>query len=112
MTSMGFLFLPLPAHAQSPTSTVSTTVAHAQDWQDRIEAVGSMRAARGADLAAEVSGVVDWLGFDSGTDVAAGTVLLRLRPDDDQAKLAELQAAADLAATNLTRDQKQLRAQR
>ncbi len=84
---------------------------HALDWQDRIEAVGSMRAARGADLASEVSGVVDWVGFDSGTDVAAGTVLLRLRPDDDQAKLAELQAAADLAATNLARDQKQLRAQ-
>lgn len=99
------------ANAQMPAVTVSTIVAHAQPWQDRIEAVGSLRAAKGADLAAELSGVVDWIGFDSGADVQAGTILLRLRPNDDGAKLAELQAAADLAATNLARDQKQLRAQ-
>ena len=99
------------ARAQMPTVTVSTIVAHAQPWQDKIEAVGSLRAAKGADLAAELSGVVDWVGFESGADIAAGTILLRLRPNDDGAKLAELQAAADLAATNLARDQKQLRAQ-
>jgi membrane fusion protein (multidrug efflux system) len=90
---------------------VSTTVAHADTWQDQLEAVGSVRAARGADLAAELPGIVDSVGFDSGADVAAGTVLLKLRPNDDAAKLAELQAAADLAAANLARDQKQFRAQ-
>jgi membrane fusion protein (multidrug efflux system) len=73
--------------------------------------VGSLRAARGADLAAEVSGIVDTVGFDSGRDVAAGTLLLRLRPNDDAPKLAELQAAADLAASNLARDTKQYKAQ-
>jgi membrane fusion protein (multidrug efflux system) len=36
---------------------------------------------------------------------------MRLRPNDDAAKLAELQAAADLAAANLARDTKQFRAQ-
>ena len=40
----------------------------------------------------------------------AGTVLLRLRPNDDAAKLAQLQAAADLANVTLQRDQKQLAA--
>jgi membrane fusion protein (multidrug efflux system) len=73
--------------------------------------VGTVRAVRGADLAAEIAGVVDSVGFDSGRDVAAGTVLLRLRPNDDEAKLADLQAAADLAASNLARDEKQYRAQ-
>jgi membrane fusion protein (multidrug efflux system) len=100
-----------PALAQELPSTVSTTVARDTSWQDHFEAVGSLRAVRGADLAAEVSGIVDWIGFDSGRDVAAGTVLLRLRPNDDAAKLAELQAAADLAAANLSRDTKQYRAQ-
>jgi membrane fusion protein (multidrug efflux system) len=86
-------------------------VAKFDSWQDKLEAVGSVRAARGADLAAEVAGIVDSVGFDSGIDVAAGTVLIKLRPNDDDAKLAELRAGADLAAANMARDQKQFRAQ-
>jgi len=100
-----------PAQAQLPPATVSTTIAKSSAWQDNLQAVGSLRAVRGADLAAEVSGVVDSVDFESGRDVQAGTVLLRLRPDDDQAKLSDLQAAADLASANLARDQKQFRAQ-
>ncbi len=99
------------AYAQEPPAVVSTIVAQASDWQDRLQAVGSLRAVRGADLAAEVSGVVDSVDFDSGRDVAAGTILLRLRPNDDDAKLADLQAAAGLAAENLARDTKQYHAQ-
>ncbi len=105
------LDFPCAAVAQTPAPTVSTVVVHTQDWQDRIQAVGSLRAARGADLAAEVSGIVEWIGFDSGAEVPAGAVLLRLRPNDDAAKTAELQAAVDLAQANLTRDGKQFRAQ-
>jgi membrane fusion protein (multidrug efflux system) len=103
--------LPVTGRAQEQTPTVSTMVVRTESWQPTLEAVGSLRAARGADLAAEVSGIVDWIGFDSGVDVAAGTLLLRLRPNDDAAKLQELQAAADLAASNLARDTKQYKAQ-
>lgn len=99
------------AAAQEPPATVSTIIARATDWQDRIQAVGSLRAVRGADLAAEIPGIVDSIGFESGADVGAGAVLLRLRANDDPAKLAELQAAADLATTNRARDEKQFRAQ-
>jgi membrane fusion protein (multidrug efflux system) len=110
--TLPFLFLLCsPALAQEPPATVSTIVARATDWQDSLQAVGTLRAVRGADLAAEVSGVVDSVDFVSGRDVAAGTVLLRLRPNDDEAHLADLQAAADLAAANLARDTKQFRAQ-
>jgi membrane fusion protein (multidrug efflux system) len=105
------LLLATPAFAQEPPAAVSTIVARASDWQDSLQAIGTVRAVRGADLAAEVSGVVDSVDFDSGKDVAAGTVLLRLRPDDDAAHLADLQAAADLATANLARDTKQFRAQ-
>jgi membrane fusion protein (multidrug efflux system) len=106
-----FLLLATPALAQMDTPTVSTITVSTDIWQPTLQAVGSLRAARGADLAAEVSGIVDWIGFDSGRDVEAGTLLLRLRPNDDAAKLQELQAAADLAASNLARDTKQYRAQ-
>ncbi len=105
------LLLASPAQAQEPAATVSTITARVSDWQDTLQAVGTVRAVRGADLASEISGVVDSVEFDSGHDVAAGTVLLRLRPNDDAAHLADLQAAADLAAANLARDTKQFRAQ-
>ncbi len=102
---------PFYANAQESTPTVSTMAVRTEAWQPTLEAVGNLRAARGADLAAEVAGIVDTVGFESGKDVQAGTLLLRLRPNDDAAKLAELQAAADLAASNLTRDTKQYKAQ-
>jgi len=99
------------AYAQEPPATVSTVVAASTEWRESLQAVGSIRAVRGADLAPEVAGVVDSVNFDSGADVQAGTVLLRLRPNDDAARLADLQAAADLAAQNLARDTKQYSAQ-
>ena len=95
---------------RSQVPTVATAQASIQQWQPRQTAVGSARASNGADLAAEIGGVVDRIDFDSGQTVAAGTVLLRLRPNDDDARLAQLQANADLAAITLQRDQRQLQA--
>ncbi|OJY67450.1 MAG: efflux transporter periplasmic adaptor subunit [Rhodospirillales bacterium 70-18] len=99
------------AGIQAQRPTVATATATSQPWQAELVASGTLRAARGADLAAEVAGIVDQVHIDSGTDVAAGTVLLTLRSAEDTAKLAQLQAAADLAATTYARDVKQLRAQ-
>ena len=97
--------------AATAPQTVSTVVAASSSWQSRTQALGSVRAIRGADLAAQASGVVDTLNIESGTEVKAGTVLLTLKPNDDPAKLAQLQAAAELAAINYKRDQEQLEAQ-
>jgi membrane fusion protein, multidrug efflux system len=96
------------ATIRADVPTVATAPATLQPWQPRLTAVGSARALNGADLAAEVGGVVDQVLFESGQTVAAGTVLVRLRPNDDEAKLAQLQANAELAAVTLARDQKQL----
>ena len=96
------------ATIRSDLPTVATATASMQDWQSRQTAVGSARASKGADLAGETGGVVDQIDFESGQRVPAGTVLLRLRPNDDDAKLAQLQATADLDAITLQRDQRQL----
>ena len=93
-----------------PVQTVSTTVAKTEDWQPTLSAVGSLRAVRGADLSFEVPGIVDDVLFNSGDEVKAGTVLVRLRSEDDQARLSSLQAAADLANSTLARDRKQYEA--
>jgi len=95
----------------SAPQTVSTTVAATSKWQSRTQALGSLRAVRGADLAAQAAGVVDKIHIESGAEVSAGAVLLTLKPNDDPAKLAQLEAQAELAAITLKRDQEQLAAQ-
>jgi len=91
--------------------TVATAVAQLTEWQDRFEAVGSLRAVRGADLSLELAGIVDKIEFKSGQDVKVGDVLLRLRNDDDVAKLESLEAVAKLAKITYDRDLKQFKAQ-
>jgi len=94
-----------------PPSTVSTIKAALDEWQPRLDAVGSLRAVNGADLAFEVPGIVDEIKFNSGDDVQAGQVLIHLRDDDDVSRLQSLQASAELAGIVYDRDQKQLKIQ-
>jgi membrane fusion protein, multidrug efflux system len=91
----------------NPPQTVSATKAAVDQWQPQIEAVGSLRAVKGADLSLEVSGVVDSISFNSGDDVAEGAPLLKLRADDDIAKLDSLKATEELSNVTYERDQKQ-----
>lgn len=99
------------AAAASAPQTVSTVVAATADWQPFYQSTGTLRAVRGADLSAQASGVVDQIAFDSGNEVPLGKVLLRLKPNDDYAKLQQLQAAAELADQNYKRDLEQFAAQ-
>jgi membrane fusion protein, multidrug efflux system len=94
-----------------PKFTVSTTKAAYQDWLPQLGAVGSLRAERGADLSAEVDGIVDTINFSSGDNVKAGQTLLRLRAADDVAHLESLRATAALAETNYKRDKAQFEAE-
>jgi membrane fusion protein, multidrug efflux system len=100
----------MAAGATAP-QTVSTIIAESARWQVRTQAVGSLRAVRGADLAAQAAGVVDQINIDSGTEVPAGTILLKLKPNDDPAKLAQLEAQAALAEQTYKRDREQFAAQ-
>ena len=95
----------------APPQTVSAITAHTSSWQPTIEAVGSLRAVRGADLSLEVAGVVDSISFNSGDDVKEGVVLLKLRSEDDVAKLESLQATAVLNQLTYDRDIKQFKIQ-
>ncbi|HTH35710.1 MAG TPA: efflux RND transporter periplasmic adaptor subunit [Xanthobacteraceae bacterium] len=94
-----------------PPQTVTAGKASFSAWQPKIAAVGTLRAVKGADLSLEVAGVVDQIAFSSGDDVEAGVLLLKLRSDDDLAKLQSLQATAELNEITFERDQKQLKLQ-
>ena len=95
----------------SMPQTVSSTTATSSDWQPKIDAVGSLRAVRGADLSLEVPGGVEEITFNSGDEVQEGQLLLRLRNADEVARLKSLEATAQLAQITYDRDVKQLKAQ-
>lgn len=92
----------------APPQAVSTMRAGLEPWQPQITAVGSLKAVKGADLSLEVPGIVDEILFTSGDEVKAGAVLLRLRAEDETARLQALEATAQLAATTFERNRKQL----
>jgi len=91
-----------------PPQTVSTAKAQFTEWQGEFQAVGTVRAVRGADLAPELPGVITAIHFQSGQAVEAGTPLVQLNAEADQAKLQSLEAAAELAQANYERDKLQL----
>ncbi len=99
------------ASLANPAQTVSTTVATVEPWQKQLHAVGSLRAARGADLSSQVAGTVSAVHFESGAEVTEGTLLVELAAQDDIAKLDALKATAALARITYERDQRQLKAQ-
>jgi membrane fusion protein (multidrug efflux system) len=107
----GGIFLARQMQAAKAPQTVSTITAATSEWQPLIQSTGTLRAVRGADLSAQASGVVEEIAFDSGNEVPSGKVLLRLKPNDDFAKLEELQAAAELADLTYKRDLEQFAAQ-
>jgi membrane fusion protein (multidrug efflux system) len=91
-----------------PPQTVSTAKAQFAEWQGEFQAVGTLRAVRGADIAAEVSGVITSIQFQSGQEVQEGTPLVQLNNESDLARLQSLAAAAELAQANYERNRKQL----
>jgi len=107
----GYMIKKFMSTMSAPPQTVSATTAHFSSWQPTIDSVGTLRAVKGADLSLEVSGVVDALSFNSGDDVKEGAVLLKLRSDDDAAKLDSLQATAELSELTYQRDLKQFKIQ-
>ena len=68
--------------AATAPQTVSTVEAATTTWQSQIQAIGSLRAVRGADLSPQASRA--WsieIEFDSGNEVPAGKVLLKLQAE-------------------------------
>ncbi|MGH7049467.1 MAG: efflux RND transporter periplasmic adaptor subunit [Acetobacteraceae bacterium] len=94
------------ASLANPSQTVSAIKADYQGWQPALSAVGTLTAEQGADLSLQLPGIVSAIAFKSGEDVQKGEVLLRLRDDEDAARLRALQATADLARITYERDRK------
>ena len=112
--ALGFFLHIRSLIASSPKpgpQTVSAIKAQTLEWQPQITSVGTLVAVRGVDVTTEIAGLVRSLHFKSGQDVKAGDLLVQLNADSDLAQLNSLQAAAELSAVTLKRDQAQLAGQ-
>src|SRR5690606_8126182 len=78
-------------------------LAERRQWQQRLPAVGSLKALQGVELSLEVEGIVKALYFDSGQKVKAGQLLLRLNDDQETALLGTAQADLGLAKVDFGR---------
>ena len=93
-----------------PVQAVSVVAARMEAWQPALEAVGTVRAIRGADLAFEVPGVVAQVPVKAGSDVKQGQPLVALDDSTELAQLRQLQAVANLAELTCQRSREQLAA--
>jgi membrane fusion protein (multidrug efflux system) len=94
-----------------PPETVTTAVATAESWETSLTAVGSLTAVEGVTVAAELSGKVAEIAFESGAKVKRGDLLIRQDTSIEEAQLPGAQAQATLTQTILARDAKMLKEQ-
>ncbi len=86
-----------------PPASVSVAAAKSERWRDNAEAIGTFVAVNGADVTTEAGGVIREFLFEPGQRVKAGTVLVRLNTDKEEATLRALDAAAKLAVAQRDR---------
>ncbi len=88
---------------QPPPEAVTTTVAKQEQWPASLAAIGTVAAVDGVTVAADLPGIVEAIAFDSGQQVGAGQVLVRLDTSQEEAQLAAAEAQQDLDALSLER---------
>jgi membrane fusion protein, multidrug efflux system len=86
-----------------PPVAVTTAKVQTVEWQPLRPAVGTLTAIRGATLSAEVTGTVREIGFQNGSLVKKGQVIIRLDTSTEQAQLQSAIADAGLAKQTLER---------
>src|SRR5262249_26524799 len=88
---------------QPPPEAVTTIVARQEKWPATLSAIGSVTAARGVTVSADLPGIVEAIEFESGHAVNARDVLVRLDTRQERAQLAAAESQRDLTKLNLDR---------
>lgn len=83
----GFLASQVP-----PPATITAEAAKAEEWVERLPAIGTLIASQGVEIASQVAGIVTGLGFESGQDVPVGSKLVQLDISVEQADFASAEA--------------------
>lgn len=89
---------------QQPPTTVTSTVAENADWETTLEGIGTMEAAQGVTVTADLPGRVTKLYFDGGEEIGAGEVLLEQDTSTEVAQLRAAESSLALARSTLDRN--------
>lgn len=89
--------------APKPPVSVAAATAEQRPWQQRLPAVGSLKALQGVELSLEQAGTVKSLHFESGQQIKQGQLLLQLDSDQEAALLGTAQADLGLAKVDYGR---------
>ncbi|HYC05937.1 MAG TPA: efflux RND transporter periplasmic adaptor subunit [Azospirillaceae bacterium] len=88
---------------QPPPQTVSATAAARGGWRPEIEAIGTARAAQGVEIATQIGGVIEAVGFEPNARVTKGQLLVRIDSAVERAELRAAEAELELAQSQLRR---------
>nr|WP_255771988.1 efflux RND transporter periplasmic adaptor subunit [Microbulbifer guangxiensis] len=89
-----------------PPATVTSAAVEQQTWQERLTAVGTLRAVNGVDVTSQAQGVVSAIHFQSGETVQEGALLVELAAEPERAQLKVLEAELQLARRDYERIRK------
>jgi membrane fusion protein (multidrug efflux system) len=86
-----------------PPAVITAEAAKTDEWVERLPAIGTLIASQGVEIAAQVGGIVDSIGFESGQDVEKGAKLVQLDISVEQADLASANAVLKEAEISFKR---------
>lgn len=86
-----------------PAATITAEAVQSEAWIERLPAIGTLIASQGVEIAAQVSGIVTGIGFESGQDVEAGAKLVQLDISVEEADLASAAAILKEAEVSFNR---------
>ncbi|MEE9334613.1 MAG: efflux RND transporter periplasmic adaptor subunit [Granulosicoccaceae bacterium] len=85
-----------------PTAITAVTVERV-NWETSINSIGTLEAAQGVMITADIPGRVSRLFFDGGEAVSAGDILLEQETSTETAQLDAAESDLELAQNNLDR---------
>jgi len=90
---------------QPPPEAVTTILAREEQWRAGLSAIGTVAPVQGVTVSADMPGIVERIGFESGDAVRQGDVLVELDTRQERAQLAAAQAERVLAGRIVKRMQ-------
>jgi len=90
---------------QPPPEAVTTTVARQEEWPSTVSSIGTAVAFHGVTVSADLPGIVEKISFESGRNVKAGALLVKLDTSQEQAQMAAAQSRLKLVRLNQERMQ-------
>lgn len=102
-----FITILLMPHPAIPPVSVSAMHATYQEWQPKLQALGTLRAIQGVDITTELPGMIKKIHLIPGSQAKAGDLLVELNTDSEIAQRDALRATVELAEITYKRDQSQ-----